>query len=213
MGKAGNTQKAYDFIYHEILSGKKKLGEPISEAEIAGTLEMSRSPVREALKLLEMQGIIVHYQNRGTFVTDITRKDVAEIFELRILLELKALPNACKYMDDAVLERLKRNIENLNEKSKPEDYFKANTALHHTIVNYSGNNRLVNFYETLSMQIALVNRISARQSSHFRESRKEHLAIIEALAGRDEEAAAKCLSTHLENVRDQTMRLISELTV
>lgn len=207
MAKIGNTQKAYDFIYQQILSGTKELGSPISEVEIATALEMSRSPVREALKLLEMQGIIVHYQNRGTFVTDMSRKDISEIFQLRRMLELESLENACKYMDDSVLEELKKNIENLNENSTAQEYYTANTALHQAIVNYSGNSRLVKFYETLSMQIALVNRLSAKLPRHFQESREKHLAIVNALMERDLEKASELLRNHLEEVRDKTMML------
>lgn len=207
MAKIGNTQKAYDYIYQQILSGAKELGSPISEVEIATALEMSRSPVREALKLLEMQGIIVHYQNRGTFVTDMSRKDISEIFQLRRMLELESLINACKYMDDSVLEELKRNIENLNENSTAQEYYTANTALHQAIVNYSGNSRIVQFYETLSMQIALVNRLSAKLPRHFQESREKHLAIVNALMDRNLEQASELLKNHLEEVRDKTLMM------
>lgn len=207
MAKIGNTQKAYDFIYQQILSGTKELGSPISEVEIATALEMSRSPVREALKLLEMQGIIVHYQNRGTFVTDMSRKDISEIFQLRRMLELESLENACKYMDDSVLEELKKNIESLNENSTAQEYYSANTALHQAIVNYSGNSRLVKFYETLSMQIALVNRLSAKLPRHFQESREKHLAIVNAIMERDLEKASELLRMHLEEVRDKTLTM------
>lgn len=207
MAKIGNTQKAYDFIYQQILSGTKELGSPISEVEIATALEMSRSPVREALKLLEMQGIIVHYQNRGTFVTDMSRKDISEIFQLRRMLELESLENACKYMDDSVLEELKKNIESLNENSTAQEYYSANTALHQAIVNYSGNSRLVKFYETLSMQIALVNRLSAKLPRHFQESREKHLAIVNAIMERNLEKASELLRMHLEEVRDKTLTM------
>ncbi len=205
MARIGNTKKAYDYIYEQIISGKKALGAPISEMEISEILGMSRSPIREALKLLEMQGIIVHYQNRGTFVTDITRKDVEEIFQLRIMIELEALNNACVYMDDEVLSVLKNDIEKLTEQSAVEEYYAANTALHQAIVNYSGNSRMIKFYETISMQIALVNRLSAKLPSHFKESRQKHLAIVEAIIERNKEKATVLLREHLEEVRDKTI--------
>ena len=205
MARIGNTKKAYDYIYEQIISGKKALGAPISEMEISEILGMSRSPIREALKLLEMQGIIVHYQNRGTFVTDITRKDVEEIFQLRIMIELEALNNACVYMDDEVLSVLKNDIEKLTEQSAVEEYYAANTALHQAIVNYSGNSRMIKFYETISMQIALVNRLSAKLPSHFKESRQKHLAIVEAIIERNKEKATVLLREPLEEVRDKTI--------
>lgn len=208
MASNNNTEKAYQYIYELILSGEKKQGEPISEMEIAGSLNISRSPVREALKLLEMQGLIVHFQNRGTFVAEISRKDVAEIFQLRILLELEALKTAAGIMDEAILDRLKADIENLNENSTAKEYYAANTALHEAIIRYGGNGRMEKFYKTLSMQIALVNRMSAKLPDHFRESRDEHLAIVAALTERDEKKAVRLLRNHLERVRDKTLVMI-----
>lgn len=207
MARIGNAKKAYDYIYQQIISEKKELGAPISEMEISEALGMSRSPIREAFKLLEMQGIIVHYPNRGTFVTDMTRKDIAEIFQLRIMIEMEALDNAYIYMDESVLSTLKQNIEKLDENSEVDEYYTANTALHKTIVNYSGNSRMIKFYDTLSMQIALVNHLSAKLPSHFQESKQKHLAIVEALIKKDKEEAAKLLREHLEEVRDKTMLL------
>lgn len=207
MGTSGNTKKAYEYIYNQILTGEKSFGAPISEAEIANGLGTSRSPVREALKLLEVEGVIVHYPNRGTFVTDMTREDLSEIFQLRILFELQALRMACQFMDDSILQELRRNIECLNEESTPQQYYSANTALHETIVHYSGNKRLIKFYNTLSLQIALVNRLSAKLPSHFKESRKKHLDIVDAIIQRDSTKAEQLLQSHLEEVRDKTLAM------
>jgi len=205
----GNVKKVVDYIYNQILTGERELGSPISENQVAEILGISRSPVREGLKLMEGEGLIVHYNNRGTFVSDITRDDIEEIFELRITFELMALNNACSFMDHAVIAELKKNIMALNENSKPREYYSANTALHNAIVQYGGNKRLAKFYDTLSMQIALINRISGKLPSHFRESRKKHLNIVLAIEERNLDLARQLLKEHLEDVRANTLKIYS----
>ena len=93
------VNKVYAYLYNGILSGDIPLGSPIAELEVGKALGLSRSPVREALKRMEGEGLVSHYVGRGTFVTDITVRDLEEIFELRIMFELHSLPSACVYMD------------------------------------------------------------------------------------------------------------------
>lgn len=205
MKVSGNVKKVMDYIYEQVLNDVWPLGSPISEMEIAQTLKVSRSPVREALKLLEGQGVLTHYPNRGTIVTDMNHRDIEEIFELRIQFELMSLKKACQYMPENLIREIKERIENLNEGLQPEEYYAANTALHNAIVQYSGNERLIRFYDTLSMQVALVNRISGKLPSHFQESRAKHIAIAEAIEKRDYLLAKERLTLHLEEVRDSTL--------
>lgn len=157
--------------------------------EIGEALGLSRSPVREALKRMEAEGLVSHFPGRGTFVTDITQRDLEEIFELRIMFELHALHTACRYFDEEMLDRLEQAFLDLNENSDPQQYYDANHLLHTSIIAYGGNSRLEKFYDMLTAQFAIVNRISARDPEHFNASKKKHLNIIRALKQRDETSA------------------------
>ena len=196
---------AYKYIYEGILSGRFPMGFPIVEGEIGVALGLSRSPVREALRRMEMEGLVKLYPGRGTFVTDLTQHDLEEIFDLRFLLELHALETACKYMEDEVLIELETNFLELTDSSEPQQYYDANARLHFTIIEYGGNSRMIGFYNMLSSQLAVVNRISSRYAGHFKESKKEHFDIIKALKRRDIEKARHYLSDHLNRVRVQTI--------
>ncbi len=202
----GAIGKAYQYLRDSILSGELALGAPISEMEISARLQISRSPIREALRRMETEGLVYRYPGRGTFVTNITRKDLEEIFELRIMFEVQALNTASRYFEEEFLDSLERDFMYLNPDSQPQQYYDANSRLHTGIIAYAGNKRMEKFYKQLQTQIAIVTRISARDPEHFVLSREKHLAIVRALKERDVEKAKECLKVHLEEVRDRTIK-------
>ncbi len=202
----GAIDKAYQYLYGGILSGELPLGSPISEMEISAALKISRSPIREALRRMETEGLVHRYPGHGTFVTNITQKDLEDIFELRIMFELQALHTAYKYFDSEYLDALERDFMYLNPDSQPQQYYDANTRLHTGIIAYAGNERMEKFYNQLLAQMAIVNRISARDPEHFVLSREKHLAIVQAIKQRDLEKAEQYLRAHLEEVRDRTIK-------
>lgn len=206
----GAIDKAYQYLYEGILSGEFPLGSPISEMEISATLEISRSPIREALRRMETEGLVFRFPGHGTFVTNITQQDLEEIFELRIMFELQALHTSCRYFDDEFLDALERDFTYLNPDCQPQQYYDANTRLHTGIIAYAGNERMEKFYKQLLAQIAIVNRISARDPEHFVLSREKHLAIVRALKERDLQKALENLRAHLEEVRDRTIKGYAE---
>ena len=199
------ANKAYDYLYNEILNGNLKLGAPIAEAEVSRTMGLSRSPVREALKRMEVEGLVKHYPGRGVFVTDITEHDLEEIFELRIMFEIAALKTSISRISQEKLEELEEILVSIQEGADEDTYFKTNTAVHDLIMDYCGNYRMRVFLNTLSSQIAIVNRISSQDPSHFENSTRQHLEIIRAIKERDLEKAEKCLRKHLEDVRNSTV--------
>lgn len=212
VGSKGSAavDKVYDYLYKGILSGDIPLGSPIAELELGKALGLSRSPVREALKRMEGEGLVSHYQGRGTFVTDITVRDLEEIFELRIMFELHSLPLACMYMDDEILQELQNAFESLGEDSDEQQYYDANSLLHSSIISYGGNLRLEKFYKMLDAQFAIVNRISARDPEHFDMSKEIHLNIVKAMRERDVERAQELLKEHLNQVKERTIHEYSK---
>lgn len=206
----GAAARAYNYLYEGILSGKFPLGSPIAELDISEAMKLSRSPVREALKRMEAEGLVSHFPGRGTFVTDITQRDLEEIFELRIMFEMHSLRTAIRYFDEEMLSRLEEAFTQLNEDSDPQKYYDANNLLHRSIIAYGGNTRMEKFYNMLSAQFAIVNRISARDPGHFETSKKKHLNIVWALKRGDLQSAEKFLFQHLNEVRDRTIKEYSE---
>ena len=202
---AGAVSKVYDHIYQEILTGERPLGSAISEADVSAKLSVSRSPVREALKILQSEGLVTCYPERGTFVTDITSQDIEEIFDLRELFETFALKNTCKYMPIEQCNLIEQELLSLDQNTEPEIYYQANSRIHTAIIHFSGNKRLIRYYKLIMAQNAIINRISSMTPTHFRNSTQYHLDIIRAIRNRDEEKAREVLLTHLREVRGETI--------
>jgi DNA-binding GntR family transcriptional regulator len=210
----GAMRRVYDYLYNQILTGERPLGSPISESEVGEALGVSRSPVREALKIMETQKLTTHYPSRGTFVTNITHRDLEEILDLRIMFELNSIGSACKYMDMALVKELEAGILSLNREASREVFYLTNNRLHRAIIEYGGNKRLKNFYEMLSAQFDIINRIFSCEPEipeNFRTSKEKHLSIVRAIKKRDREEAEVLLRKHLLEVKEKTLQKYSIL--
>lgn len=207
MKRDTTTTIAYKYILENILSGNIAQGTPISEMEVSKAIGTSRSPVREALRKLEAEGLITIYSGRGAFVIEISSQDIREVFELRILLESHSLKRACFYISDERLIELRNKINLLNTESpSANDFYELDFELHTTIVENSGNNRLIKLYNNVLLQISMIRRISSLHPKHFVTSKEYHLRLIDAIYNRDLYLADKILREHLHNVLINTLQ-------
>jgi DNA-binding GntR family transcriptional regulator len=200
----GATGKVYQYLFNEIVRNGMKPGDAISEADIAARLQSSRTPVREAMMILESEGILNRYPSRGCFVAQMTVPDVEEIFELRILLELCALRRAYSRIGDEELDALQAKLEALTPESATDAYYETDRELHSLLLKYCGNGRLLAFLGVLNAQIERVRVISASKPNRLAKSRREHLGLVRAIRARDLPQAEKLLEEHIGNVRDST---------
>lgn len=199
------NKQAYEYLLEAILSNQLPPGSPIIETEVATALNTSRTPVREALKELEKDGLVSHYPLKGTFVSEITPYDVEEIFSLRIMLEVCALQLAINKITDADLDKIETMFSLLDENSSREDYSVADKSLHALIVDKAGNVRLRQFLNTLNAQIERFRRMAAMEPTRMSSSKKEHLEIVNTLRQRDLKSCEETLKRHLNNVKDSTL--------
>lgn len=198
---------AYNYLYNAIVTHELPPGTAIVEQEIADLLGISRTPVREALKQLEMEGLVRHIPLRGTFVAEISTQDVEEIFALRQALEILALHTAIEEITDEELEELERHLESLGPESLPESFYNSDRKLHDLIVKHGRNRRLRIFYDMLNSQIERVRRVSAQKPNRLKKSRQEHLEIVQALKERDLQKAEELLRQHLRNVKESCIEV------
>ncbi|XBS70368.1 GntR family transcriptional regulator [Acerihabitans sp. KWT182] len=197
---------AYKYILEGILSGKIVQGTPISEMEVSQILGISRSPVREALRKLEAEGLIIIFPGRGAFVIEISDQDIREVFELRILLECHSLKRACFCITKEWLIEMKTKINLLSpETSSANDFYAIDFELHSAIVVNGGNKRLIKMYKNVLFQIDMIRRISSMNPQHFATSRDYHLQLIDSIYNRDLDAAENILSEHLDYVLLNTL--------
>jgi len=196
--------RVYEELFQQILHGDLAANELLSESDIAKRMKSSRTPVREALLMLEGDGLVRRYPGRGYLVTEITAQDVDDIFELREQLELLTLRKACGALTPELLRDLEEQLEDLNEDSSPDDYYRADRRLHELLAQFCGNSRLQAFLDTLDAQVERVRYISARRPDRLQESKAEHLDIIHALMDQDLPRAETMLARHIRNVSEST---------
>jgi len=196
---------AYNFIRNEILSGRLKAEEPIREIELSESLNMSRTPIREALRDLEAEGVIVSYPSRGTFVASLTPYDVEEIFELRTMMELWALEKGFHRIGKADIDRLRKELTDADEEGDWEKIHAADLHLHGLIVEKSTSKRLETFESILNTQIERISYATATDSRRKPETLSEHLAILDSIEAGDLDQAKKNLEYHLKMVANSAI--------
>jgi DNA-binding GntR family transcriptional regulator len=173
----------------------------IVEQEISDTIKVSRTPIREALKQLEAEGLVNSIPGRGTFVQALSNQDIEEIFELRELFELKALEYAVNDITDKEIEKIEKILFSLEIDTNHEEYFSSDRYLHNLIVKYSRNRRMINFLNTINAQLEWLRRVSSMTPRRLEKSKQEHIEILQAIKERDLEKSSNCLSAHLQNIK------------
>ena len=218
MAKNALKNVAYEYLLNAIMSNELKPGQVIVEQEVSDQLGISRTPIREAFKQLESEGLVHHFPSRGTFVTNLTVQDVEEIFQLREMFELTALKSAIHRITEEELRYIEGRLRYLDDKkseepSTKEEFYGSDRELHELIMKYSGNSRMVKFHRTLEAQLERLRRISSMTPMRLSKSRQEHLDILNALSDRDLDAATDALRLHLRNIKSSTLAVCRSQSV
>ena len=175
-------------------------GEWIREQALADKLNVSRTPLREALKMLELEGLIQLLQNRGAVVTELTVAEVEEKLEVLAVLEALAGKLACQKATDEELAEIRAlHYEMLAWFSRQNrlEYFKLNQRIHLAIVAASGNRTLVATHARINAQLYRVRYQSNLQNELWGTAVDEHEEMLAALEARNSEAMAMCMLNHL----------------
>lgn len=201
-------ETAYRRIREHILTGELQPGEPISEAERAEVLGMSRSPVREALRQLAQEGLVEIFPKRGTFVTELSAREVREAFELRDAIESACARLAAERRTDADLREMADACDQIDEAAGNEaEAYDHATRFHSLVAKAARSRYLQEAFESTQAKIDLASRVAA--SSSPRPPRDvHHRDIFDAITAGDGERAESLMRHHL---RESATRLIEEL--
>lgn len=193
-------------LTHRILAGELAAGSKLNEADIALGLGVSRGPVREAFRALEVAGLVRLEKNRGVYVRELSSAEADEIFELRALLEEFAGRKAAQHATAHDVRTLAGMVERMDEATRQGDadgYFELNLAFHDRIVELSGNAKLGELYRRLVNELALFRRASFDHAANLPRSAAEHRAIVERISARESEDAARLLREHAMASRER----------
>lgn len=203
-------EEAYEYIRGEIVHNQFRPNEVISENQITDKLNMSRTPVREALKQLEADGLI-EMRGRENVVAPLTVDAVQEVYELRSLLETFALKKTIHLIPIVKLNELEEAFEQAAAKEDWDEYLQIDTDFHELITHIAGHPRLAQFLSILKAQTARTRHVSSYNPNRMSRSLEEHKEIIKWIRQRNLDEAEKALAYHLQRVYDSVRSYLNYL--
>lgn len=203
-------QKVADTLREQIFAGQWAPGTFLDEVALCERLEISRTPLREALKVLTAEGLLRHEPRRGCFVNEVSEHDLDEIFPVIALLEgrcaLEAARNASA-SDFAALQVLHERLAGHARAKRINDYYATNLTIHEAIITLANNRWLAQTIADLRKILKLARLQQLHAPGRLEQSLNEHLAIYAALKARDCEGAEAAMRNHLTRQREALREL------
>jgi DNA-binding GntR family transcriptional regulator len=204
------TSIIFDRIREDILNNVYETGDKIVEAKLADELGVSRTPVREALKQLELDGLVENIPNRGVVVKGISKQDILDIYVIRTAIEGISARWCCDRISDAEIQELKELFELMEFYTFKKDVDKIaelNTRFHEIIYKATRSRYLEHILKDFQIFIKSTRNRSLRTPGRMGEALEEHREIIDAIVSRDSEAAERAILRHLEHSRKNAEKL------
>lgn len=204
------TSIIFEKIREDILNDQYKHGEKIVEAKLAEELGVSRTPVREALKQLELDGLVENIPNRGVIVKGISQQDIYDIFTIRMAIEGIAAQWAVERMSDDEINQLKEVFELMEFYTLKGDVtkiFELNTKFHEIIYMATKSRYLEHVLRDFQLFIKSTRNKSLRSEGRMHTALDEHKSILTAFLNKDAETAVSMLTKHITNSRKNAMYL------
>ncbi len=195
----------FDVLKSAVVSGQLKPGERLMEQQVAEELGVSRTPVREAIRRLELEGFLIMIPRKGAYVADISLKDIAQVFEVRAAMESLAAGLAAERITNDQLDMLERKLVEVKaavDSSDIEAIIKIDTDFHEIIYNASRNERLVQILSNLREQIQRYRSASLAYPGRLKDTLEEHKELVEAISDRNVALAQRLAKEHIENAEN-----------
>lgn len=203
-------QEVAERLRQRIFAHELRPGAWVDEQKIAEQYGISRTPLREALKVLASEGLVELKPRRGCYVTEISPRDLDDIFPLIALLEGRCAAEAVHKMNKADLERLAAihaRLECSAQDNQITDFFEANQEFHRTIQELADNRWLLQVIQDLRKVLKLSRIHSLSLEGRLQQSLQEHRAIMTALQARDARQAEQLMHDHLLSGREALARM------
>lgn len=192
----------FNTLRQAILTGELKPGERLMEIHLANRLGVSRTPIREAIRKLELEGLVTMIPRRGAEVAQITEKSMKDVLEVRRTLDALSAELACERISSEEEEALKKACQDFEEAVKTKDakiIAKADVAVHDIIAAATGNQRLIQLINNLAEQMYRYRFEYIKDASQHERIIQEHRIIYESIVKKDKEAASNMAKTHIDN--------------
>ncbi len=192
-------------LENDILNGKYKPGESLKEASIANEMKVSRTPVRESIRQLELEGLVAYIPNKGVVVKGLSLEDIRDIFDIRMKIEGLAAKRAASNITPEQLKELQEVVEFeefYTRKGDTEQILKLDTKFHEIIFRASGSRLLDRTLTSFHHYIQRARNLSLKDKERAKKALIEHKAIMQAIARKDKEKAEILMSEHILNASE-----------
>ena len=199
----------FDTLRQAIISGDLAPGERLMEVQLAEELGVSRTPVREAIRQLEQEGLVELVPRKGAYVTDISMSDLADVFEIRYALEGLAARLAAERATEEQIRELEDLLEKIDETIEAGDFRRVvelDTQFHELLYAASGNQQLQGILSQLRKQVHRFRLQSLAKPGRMAIALKEHRAIVDAVARRELQAAKERSQEHIQSAAQAYMK-------
>ncbi len=204
------SSKVYHSIRNDILSGKYMPGDELKEKNIGDELGVSRTPVREALRQLDLEGLISIVPNKGAFVEGVSLNDIRDIYEIRALLEGLCAKWAVDNITDELMAEMEENIylsEFHESKGNKKQILLLDNRFHEILYEASGSKELKKVLKDYHDYVGRVRQVTLAESNRAKNSVKEHKQICEAIKAKDAMMAQKYASDHINSSKENMKKL------
>ena len=203
----------FNTLRQAILKGELKPGERLMEIALAERLGVSRTPIREAMRKLEQEGLVVMIPRRGAQVANITEKDLNDVLEVRIALENVAIKKACARMTEEEMRRLwlaAKEFEHTIAEGNLVKLAEADVAFHEVIYQASDNKRLIEVLNNMREQIYRYRVEYLKNENNYPTLMKEHKDIVEGLVRKNKMQVTATMHQHVKNQAVAVKAMIQE---
>jgi DNA-binding GntR family transcriptional regulator len=200
-------------LRQSIMTGELPPGTRLIELELSRQLGVSRGPLREALRILETEGLLDNSPGRGTSVTQFSEKDIREVYSLRCVLEQEAIRRAAEYANDEDLVKLQNTLEALFEAAKegnPSKVTELDFKFHTEIWEIADHQLLMQVLQGLTTQIRMFLAVQTHLYDDLAEGISDHEKLLESLKNNDGESGAKIIKDHLQVAEDVILAHLSQ---
>ncbi len=208
-------QEVAERLRERIFAHELTPGTWVDEQALAEQYGISRTPLREALKVLASEGLVILKPRRGCYVTEISERDLDEVFSIMALLEGECVRIMVERASDAQLDELKALHAELERAAAARDiksFFEANQAFHRSIQEFADNRWLLQVIEDLRKVSKLSRHHSLYSEGRLEQALAEHRALLDALIARDASAAEALMRAHIRRGREAVARIAAART-
>ena len=206
-----SADDAYQILHNRIVSGDLKPGQKLREVEIAESLGVSRTPVREAFQRLKSDGLLTHEPNKGAVVRHLDYQSISELYKIREVLEGTAAALAARQMSQVELAAL-YDLLNLQDAAKDDaaEASRLNKVFHRTLCQSARNRYLVDMIDGLDLSMALLGRSTLGLEARKAEAIAEHREILDAISVQNHADAEEAAQRHIRSAHAARLKIMIE---